>query len=366
MQNVSTIGYRLLLVEDDVVDASIVERELTGELKPYPAIKVVPSLDECLKALSQSEYDAVLVDLNLPDSTGIETARQIIDSATGSAVIVLTGSHFEELGLQAVASGAQDFLCKDQLGSKQLARIVKYAVERVNLFRQYEEAREENLAAASQEQLRIARELHDGVCQIQTAIGAKGRALESLLKAEGHEAHSLASELVQLIQAQANEIHAAVRGIAPLELDQAGLSNALLKLTKQWNSSNGVKCQFLQKGCFASPTSHQALQLYRIGQEAVHNAVRHSRASSIKLFLQGNFKRLALQVHDNGCGFDPQRKLNSPRSLGLNSMINRALAIGGKLTIKSQPDEGTVVLCTVQIQRTQTKLYPTRNLREAS
>ena len=83
-------------------------------------------------------------------------------------------------------------------------------------------------------------------------------------------------------------------------------------------------------------------QLFRIAQEALTNALRHSHARVVKLGLATDGDRLRLEIRDDGCGFDPTRRRTT--ALGLLSMEERALALGGRLEVTSVPDEGTAVV----------------------
>jgi serine phosphatase RsbU (regulator of sigma subunit) len=119
---------RVLLVEDDDGDAFLVG-ELLEEADAPIALAVVPTLREALEQLDR--VDCVLLDLNLPDTTGLAGLRQILQhGGPGLAVCVLTGLSDEHLGTEAVAEGAQDYLVKGFVDGKLLTRSVRFAVER--------------------------------------------------------------------------------------------------------------------------------------------------------------------------------------------------------------------------------------------
>jgi serine phosphatase RsbU (regulator of sigma subunit) len=118
---------RILLVEDDPEDAFLVA-ELLAEADAPSDLKVVETLAEALPQLS--EVDCVLLDLGLPDATGLEGLRMLLGSGAGVAVCVLTGLADEPLGIAALAEGAQDYLVKGRVDGVLLSRAVRYAVER--------------------------------------------------------------------------------------------------------------------------------------------------------------------------------------------------------------------------------------------
>lgn len=121
--------YHLLLVEDNPGDVDLV-REYLMDVEEQVSLEVSGELDDALDRLDGDEFTAILLDLNLPDSGGIETLDRIVACDTSAPVIVLTGAEGDRIGLEAVAHGAADFLSKGELSGKLLLRSVRYAVER--------------------------------------------------------------------------------------------------------------------------------------------------------------------------------------------------------------------------------------------
>jgi serine phosphatase RsbU (regulator of sigma subunit) len=118
---------RVLLVEDDPGDAFLVG-ELLDEAEAPVALRVAASMAEALAQLDR--VDCVLLDLNLPDATGLAGLRELLRAGSGVAVCVLTGMADEHLGAAAVAEGAQDYLVKGKVDGILLSRAIRYAVER--------------------------------------------------------------------------------------------------------------------------------------------------------------------------------------------------------------------------------------------
>jgi serine phosphatase RsbU (regulator of sigma subunit) len=120
---------RLLLVEDDEGDAFLV-RELLDESDASRDVTWVRTLAEARTAMAESSFDCVLMDLGLPDASGLDALRDILDEAADTAVLVLTGLADEQSGTDAMAAGAQDYLVKGQVDGELLTRSIRYAVER--------------------------------------------------------------------------------------------------------------------------------------------------------------------------------------------------------------------------------------------
>ncbi len=352
---------RLLLVEDDEIDAQAVQRELTSDLPSVGQLDVAGTLEEGLEKLAAQQYDAILVDLNLPDNVGLETAERIVASADDAAVIVLTGSNDDELGVSALSVGAEEYLSKDQLHHRVLARTVRYATERQRLDRERQEAIDAMLSATTHAQVRIARELHDGIGQLQSAAVEKAMKLMNALSTPTPPSVHEAQELVELLRQIHSEQRAAIQGLVPPELLEHGLPKALSRLAQRWNDTNGLSCECRVANQQQVLSEDVAVHLFRISQEALHNAVRHSGANQIRVSLLGNENLLKLQVEDNGSGFNSRRQVQGGRQLGLRSMAQRAVAIGGKLSIQSSPGRGTVVICLVPLKRKRQKSFAPSN-----
>jgi CheY-like chemotaxis protein len=124
---------RLLLVEDNPADARVVERHLKDAGLAQVNCEVVQTAAAATERLQKVEYDLVLLDLGLPDATGLEALRALRAVADLTPIIVLTGSDDYKQGLTAVREGAQDYLEKRRVNAGMLSRVVSYSVER-NMF----------------------------------------------------------------------------------------------------------------------------------------------------------------------------------------------------------------------------------------
>jgi signal transduction histidine kinase len=144
---------RVLLIEDNPGDARLIQAYLVGNAKTGPAATIfdldhTSSLGEGLERVIEGEYDILLLDLNLPDSRGLETFNRIHTAVPNVPVIVLTGLNDENLALQALQDGAQDYLIKGSVDTQLLARAIQYAIERQQVMR---DLRETNLKLSESE-----------------------------------------------------------------------------------------------------------------------------------------------------------------------------------------------------------------------
>lgn len=121
---------RVLLIEDSVTDIEMVQRFLDTESMPRFDIHVAQDLEDGLRQLENARQDAVLLDLFLPGSNGLDTLRRAKAAASDTPIIVLTGIDDEELAAQAAREGAEDYLEKERVDFHQLSRSILYAVQR--------------------------------------------------------------------------------------------------------------------------------------------------------------------------------------------------------------------------------------------
>ena len=134
---------RILLVEDNESDSLIVREELGSAAPGEVRVDWVRSLEDGIRAAPQGGLDVVLLDLGLPDSTGLEALNRFRSAAPELPVVVLTGADDEELAARAMTCGAQDYLVKGDLSGRLLYRTLRYALDRHRMLRGLEERAEE-------------------------------------------------------------------------------------------------------------------------------------------------------------------------------------------------------------------------------
>lgn len=121
---------KLLVIEDNPVDLRLVQEMLKTRIEPSFEITPAGLLDDGIKKLKEDRFDAILLDLNLPDSRGLEGLGQIVKQKTEMPIIVFTGLNDESMGMQAIQEGASDYLVKGKVDTELLTRSIRYAIER--------------------------------------------------------------------------------------------------------------------------------------------------------------------------------------------------------------------------------------------
>src|SRR5579859_1016154 len=200
-------------------------------------------------------------------------------------------------------------------------------------------------AAIALTNARLARELHDAVTQKLFGIRVRARAVAVLAERDPLDPARVRAEIeaVSALTAEAQaELRAIIDGLAPPDLEAAGLAESLRRYAVLAGRAYGIPVAFTA-GKLPAVGPRIETAVYRVAQEALTNALRHSGASRVSLSLSKAGRQVILEVSDDGHGFVPE----APSSgVGLASMAERASAAGGALTIRSG-ESGTVVRMTV-------------------
>jgi serine phosphatase RsbU (regulator of sigma subunit) len=226
----------VLLVEDDEGDARLVEDEL-AERFPHARIVRSRTLKEALAALGPS-IDCVLLDLGLPDATGLAAVAELRSQLPTVPLIVLTGLADEAAGVAAVAAGAQDYLVKGNVGGDQLVRSIRYSISR----RQAEEAERELLLAEAQtrEVARLERGLAPKPLVEDPAVW-----VASCYRA-GRSRALLGGDFFDLVQTPDGNIHVVVGDVCGHGPDEAAIGVSLRAAWRALALSEGDPAAVLQ------------------------------------------------------------------------------------------------------------------------
>jgi signal transduction histidine kinase len=209
------------------------------------------------------------------------------------------------------------------------------------------ELSQEIIDTVSREQARIGHDLHDGLGQELTGIALMLKALQGQLDRKPAELKRGIEEILGLLNHALASTRAIAGGLSPVAIEQGGLVGALRAMAAQARQSSSVKLRLrLDPQATQDLPTPVELHLYRIAQEALSNAVRHSGATQVSLSLGQRGGTLRLAVTDNGAGLGTRE--GGTAGLGLHIMQYRAQLIGARLEIREPPAGGTAVVVTWQ------------------
>jgi PAS domain S-box-containing protein len=205
------------------------------------------------------------------------------------------------------------------------------------------------LSAQEEERSRIARELHDDINQRLAILGWELRSLEQgQSEGRGGPRTSIDSVVEKLAQIGV-DIQAISRRLHSSHLEYLGLATAAGVLCKDMREQQHVEIDFTCEGVPRDLPKDISLCLYRILQEALQNALKHSAVRQFRVELVGDSQEVRLTVSDQGVGFD-QRKTDKRQGLGLISMRERMRLVNGQFAVDSEPGRGTKVHCRAPLR----------------
>jgi two-component system, NarL family, sensor histidine kinase UhpB len=206
------------------------------------------------------------------------------------------------------------------------------------------------LNAAEEERRRISLELHDDASQRLAAILMRLRIARSVTDDEVKDA--MLEEVRRELAETADGLRRYAQGLRPPALDELGLGPAIESHVRHVAEAAVMPVEVRTEGVGRLESPEAELALYRIVQEAITNALRHSRARRIDVTVERDNGAVMATVHDDGAGFDAEAILRAPmgeHGLGLFGMRERAEYVGGRVEITSAPGRGTTVRAAVPV-----------------
>lgn len=235
----------------------------------------------------------------------------------------------------------------EELHEKQLGQRKRLEDTRAELLHR-------TVIAQENERKRIARELHDEIGQTLTALGLGLRGLSQAIETKPGRAVEQASQLEDLAVSGLDELQRLVTGLRPPQLDDLGLLAALRWCANEVSEHYQIPIEVTGKENNIQLPPDVRVVLFRIAQEAVTNAIRHSDPNKVVIRLLKEPEQVNLSVEDDGAGFDYESALQeavSGKHWGLLGMMERATLVGGELQISSKQDGGTILNANVPLAK---------------
>ncbi len=207
-----------------------------------------------------------------------------------------------------------------------------------------EKARRSEEQAIAEERRRIAHEIHDGLAQDLAALRLQVRTWQALIERDPARARAELDGLHRLLGEKIREVRRVLFALRPVDLETLGFWGALEKFLAEFGEQNRLAVSLEVQGERGRVPPALEPTLFRIVQEALHNAAKHARARSVQVRLDLT-DGVSLAVRDDGVGFDPADLPRRERGghFGLRQMRERVEALGGRFEVRSAPGEGTEV-----------------------
>jgi signal transduction histidine kinase len=201
------------------------------------------------------------------------------------------------------------------------------------------------IEAQEQERARIGRELHDDINQRLAMLAIELDQLQDNPAEVGSRLQELRKQTTEI----SNDVQALSRELHSSKLEYLGIVAAMRSFCKEFGDQQGMEVDFGSHDLPSPlPSPEISLTLFRVLQEALHNAAKHSGVRQFEVQLWGRPREVHLTVSDSGAGFDTQGAKEG-RGLGLTSMQERLKLVNGELAIESQPTRGTTIHARVPL-----------------
>jgi signal transduction histidine kinase len=261
-----------------------------------------------------------------------------------------------EVGLLAVASYGRRFSRSTVRSYQTIGAQAALALENLRLV---EEARKAGRqAGVLRERQRMAHEIHDTLAQGFTSIVMNLEAAEGVIPSNLDRAQHHLDQARLTARESLTEARRLVWALRPEALESASLPDALGRLAQRWSGESGISASVSTTGTTCPLPSEVEAVLFRVAQESLNNARKHARgASRVALTLSYMGETVALDVRDDGAGFDPAIEFGKTRrdrdsgGFGLRGMRERVEGVGGALSVESAPGEGSTLTVELPVVR---------------
>jgi signal transduction histidine kinase len=355
---------RVLLVDDDE-DEYVIIREMLSNKSSIPfEVSWARGYEKAGEMLSKNSYDVCLVDYRLDKKSGIELISDFKKKGIDVPFILLTGRGDLELDIAAMLMGAVDFLEKGEIKPSQIERSIRYAIKNNNIIKQLTKERErgEELAkkildSLEKERELVARDLHDSIGTSLSAIHfALGREIDLIqqtktpgLNLEG--LNRINDMLVDII----DETRRISGNLRPSILDNLGVIPAISSYMRQMQKVYGnIRLVYHLNILEEEIPEKLKINLYRVVQEGIVNAAKHSKAKKVDLVISKDISSILLDITDDGTGFDvgdTLKNVSHSSSMGLEGIFERVQLSGGEIGLHSETGQGTRICIRFPVEQ---------------
>ncbi len=372
----------VLLIEDNPGDADLVRLRLV-EGNSDVDVCCVDRLSAGLDSITEAEPAVVLLDLNLPDSRGAETFRRVLNKAPGVPVVVLSGQDDEELAAKAVHQGVQDYLVKGNFDARQLARAMRYAVERQALLTSLDMSRQQQLQFKNEFLSHVSHELRTPLTCIHQFVtilldGLAGKVspeqrehLGTVLRSV-NQLRAMIGDLLEATRAESGKISIAPRCIVIGDVIRQAV--AMLGATAH-EKRIGLEMGVDTRVPLVHADPDRVLQML---VNLIENAIKFTPPDGSVMvkacLVDADPDFVYLSVADTGRGISPEAKAliferlyqdpnsvdDSRKGLGLGLYITKEMVRlhGGRIWVESQPGHGSVFSLTLPLFSLAKLLFP--------
>jgi signal transduction histidine kinase len=350
---------RILLVEDNAPHAELVEHFLRESGLQF-RIDRVDTQQAFVAYLERQPPDMILSDYALPQFDGYTALAIAREKVPSVPFIFVTGTMGEEVAIETLKNGATDYVLKTRLArlGPAVQRALRESADRRERERAEEKLRRslDQLRALTsylqkvreEERTRIAREVHDELGQALTGLKLDMSWLSTRLAKNAKPVQEKVKTMVTHIDTTIQTVRRIATELRPGILDGLGLVAAIEWQANEFHSRTGIPCHVNATVADTQWEQDFITVFFRIFQETLTNIIRHAEATRVDVRLFEEKGALVLTVADNGRGVS-EEEIASTRSIGLIGMRERAMLIGGEVSLHGVRGKGTTVTLRVPL-----------------
>lgn len=352
-----TDNLKILFLEDSSTDVELMKFELKKAKVNYVS-ESAETETAFVAAIKNFVPDIILSDYSLPSFDGMKAFKLFKEQKLMIPFILVTGNISEQLALDCLNEGIDDFILKTSFG--RIPKAIKRAIEKKNTEKEKERISIELIESQIQlrklvneiqvarevERAHIAREIHDELGQELTALKMDVGWVIHKQDVSNDTVIKKLNGMLLLCDGIIDTVRRLSSDLRPAIIDDLGLIAALEWKCNDFEGKTGIPCQFISSMKERKFENHFSINAFRILQETLTNVSRHAAANSVTVTVSENETELLLEVTDNGKGINNEN-IKSGKTLGIAGMRERAALLGGELTITGTPNKGTITKLTL-------------------
>lgn len=343
---------KILIVEDNPENFMVLEAQLSNLLIDVAEIENCETLKDSLHNLSTSEElpDLIFLDLNLPDSNGLNTFEKVRELFQLGPIIILSGNDDKNLALEAIKGGAQDYLVKGDYTLDTLLKSINYSIERQRTqlrLDQEKQLRQRAILQATiegqdKERERVGNQLHENISPTMATIKLL---LKSYINNNKLQNDVFLSESIKNLVDCIEDVRKIAKSMLPPLKNIKSFEQSINDIATITSTSDDIDITVNVNESAEKVLKNEQLfnQIYRIIQHQLYNIDKHSLATKAMIDVDQINGSLVVTIRDNGSGFDPS---SETMGSGFLDIKQRTDLLNGKLSIVTSAGNG----CTVQIE----------------
>ena len=351
---------KILFLEDTNSDIELMQYELKKAKLNYQA-EIVETETDFIFALEKFSPDVILSDYSLPSFDGMKAFRLFKEKKLLIPFILVTSNMSEQLALDCLNEGIDDFILKSSFG--RIPKAIKRAIEKKNIEKEKERISIELVESQIQlrklvneiqitrevERAHIAREIHDELGQELTALKMDVGWIIHKQNDDNEAVLEKLNGMLKLCDGIINTVRRLSSELRPAIIDDLGLIAAMEWKCTDFEGKTNIPCEFISSVKERKFENSFSINSYRVLQESLTNVIRHAKAKSVVVKVSENEKDLCIEIVDDGVGMN-EETANNRKTLGMLGMKERASLLGGSLNVVSKIDKGTHIILTLPFE----------------